>query len=480
MKIGTKLLVTYLAVIGLIGVLATILVPTLVVERTVRDAEQKRLEETVTKQAQFISDRVKASGRPLLDRAATLSTIQSVEELLSDDVALLDDRCIIRRSSRPGLVGKTMENCTSTVATPKTLRRPLAKFEGVGTFIVAQAPLTIDSPDLKGWSLAMIRDVTYIQTIARPIERRIILVLLLGVVFSLFIAGWLSREMVKRLHAAGDAARALAEGDLKRRVPEEGNDEITELAHHFNHMADRVESLVDGLRKSEQARRDLLIIVGHDLRTPMTSIVGFAEALRDGMVQTEEKRHRYYEIIAAEATRLNRLVNDLFDMAKLEAGQLDLRLQAMPVAPWLVEFAEGFAPVAEGAGARIDLAFTPEAERARVYGDRDRLDQVVANLAGNAVRFTPPGGTVLVRASVDGEDLLVEVTDQGPGLPPEDATRVFTRFYQGKQQGNGHHKGAGLGLAIVKSMVEAHGGQVGVRSTPGQGATFWFRLKLVM
>jgi two-component system, OmpR family, sensor kinase len=481
MKIGTKLLVTNLAVIALIGILAAVLVPALV-ERTVRENEQQRLEQQVLKQAEFISDRVNrlAKGRPALDRPATLLTLDAVQELLADDVALVDDKCIIQRSSRPGLVRARLENCKTAGATAKTLRRPLARIEGVGTFILAQAPLSIESADLADWSVAMIRDVSYIQSIAKPIEKRLIFVLLLGVVFSLFIAGWISREMVKRLQTTGAAARALAGGDLKRRVPEEGTDEITDLAHHFNHMAERLDALVEGLRKSEQARRELLMLVGHDLRTPMTSIAGFAEALRDGVVQGEEKKQRYYQIIATEAGRLNRMVNDLFDMAKLEAGQLELRMQALLVAPWLTEFAEGFRPVAEGAGARVELAVSAEAERARIYADRDRLDQVLGNLAGNAVRYSPAGQAVTIVAAVDGDDLLIEVSDRGPGIPPADTQKVFDRFYQGADPGNGGgHKGAGLGLSIVKSLVEAHGGQVGVDSPPGQGATFWFRLKRV-
>jgi signal transduction histidine kinase len=259
-------------------------------------------------------------------------------------------------------------------------------------------------------------------------------------------------------------------------VPEQGNDEITDLARHFNHMADRIQALVDGLRKSEEARKELLITVSHDLRTPMTSISGFAEALRDGVVKDEERKQRYYAIIASEAGRLTRLVNDLFDVAKLEAGQLELRLQAMLVGPWLTEAAESLRPVVEQAGARLDLALAPDALAARIYGDRDRLGQVLTNLAGNAVRFTAPGQAVTLGARLEGDELVVSVTDQGPGVPPDEAEHVFDRFFQGKNTG-GPHKGAGLGLAIVKRLVEAHGGRVGVTSPPGQGASFWFRLK---
>jgi two-component system OmpR family sensor kinase len=303
-------------------------------------------------------------------------------------------------------------------------------------------------------------------------------VILLVLAVAAVVTGWLSRDLVRRLKSTGEAARALADGDLAHRAPEQGHDEITDLAGHFNHMAERIQALVGRLRRSEQARKDLLVMVSHELRTPMTSISGFAEALRDGVVQQEDRKQRYYQIIAAESARLNRLVNDLFDMARLEAGQAELNLQAMSAAPWLVEFTEAALPAAEAAGARMALEVSPEAERSRIYGDRDRLDQVLTNLTGNAVRFTPEGAPVTIQARVDDGYLVVAVSDRGPGLTPDEAERVFDRFFQGNNQGR-DHKGAGLGLSIVKTLVEAHGGRVGVESAAGVGSTFWFRLRVL-
>lgn len=463
MRIGAKLLLTYLIIIGLIGVAAALLLPRMV-ENTVTREEQRRLGDMVQRQATSISEQINRGvrARNPKDLVAARLAISTVADLLVDETLLVvDDRGVIIRSSRPALNGSPL----------KTVE------QNSRDFIVAEAPLQVDSPLIQGYSIAMIRDVSEVQVMAARITRRLSLVVIPAVLLALFIAGWLSREMVRRLRSTGEAVQALAEGDLTRRVPAQGNDEITDLAHNVNYMAERIQVLVDGLRRSEQARKELLVTVSHELRTPMTSIAGFAEALRDGVVQGDDRRHRYYEIIASESARLNRLIQDLFDMAKLETGQMEMRLQAMPVAPWLVEFAEGFQPAAAERGCDLQLSIAPEVEGVRIYGDRDRLDQVLTNLCSNAVRFSPPDEAVTIRARVDGAELVVEVADRGPGIPPDDLPRVFDRFFQGQaSHKTGGHKGAGLGLAIVKSLVEAHGGRVGVESAPGQGATFWIRL----
>jgi two-component system, OmpR family, sensor kinase len=464
MRIGAKLLTTYLILIALMGMLAGLVLPRAVQFSMIRE-EKARLQLMVSRQASTLGARLSRGirSRNPADSVAARVALNNIAELLVDETLMIvDDRGVIIGSSRPGLDGQSLALVE----------------QNSEDFIVVRAPLQMDIPQLSGFSVAMIRDVSEIEVTASRITRRLSLVIIPSILVALLIAGWVSRGMVKRLRATGAAVQALAEGDLTHRVPEQGNDEITDLARNINYMAGRIGVLVDGLRRSEQARKELLVICSHELRTPLTSIGGFAEALRDRVVQGDERRQRYYEIIAAEAARLTRLIKDMFDMAKLEAGQIELRLQAMAVAPWLVEFAEGFQPVAAEHGCPLELEITPEAERARIYGDRDQLDRVLTNLCSNAVRYAPTGEPVLIRARTDGEDLLLEVSDKGPGIPLEEQDRVFERFFQGSSK-SPDHKGAGLGLAIVKSLVEGHGGQVGFQSTPGQGATFWVRLRQV-
>jgi two-component system sensor histidine kinase ResE len=218
-----------------------------------------------------------------------------------------------------------------------------------------------------------------------------------------------------------------------------------------------------------------LVTVSHEVRTPLTSIQGFAEALRDGVVRDDDRRQRYYEIIAAESARLARLSSDLFDVAKIEAGQAEIQFQPVGLADWLGAHAEGLQAIAVDQDVQVHLSIEQGLVDTAVWGDRDRLQQVLGNLTANALRFAPSGSTLTISAAPAGKQVRVSVTDQGPGLSAVEQQKVFERFYQGNQARP--HKGAGVGLAIAKSLVEAHGGQIGVESRPGDGATFWFELQ---
>jgi len=472
MRIGTKLVITYLVLIGMIALASVTALPGWVTGAVIR-AEHERLQTQANAFAADLSSRAKYR-RATLPAGGTLALFETV---LSDvTLAVINDKGVVVKSTDLNLerVKLDLQLLRQVQKRRQLLFPTVPKIPEVGQKLVAIAP--IQSDELSGYSLILFRDVQYIQNIAWPITVRMFLVVAVIVLMALAAIGWLSRDLVGRIHSTGAAARALAEGDLTQRAPEVGTDELRDLASHFNHMAERTEALVEGLRRSERLRREMLVTVSHELRTPLTSIAGFAEALRDGVVREEAQKLRYYEIIGGEAARLKRMINDVFDVAKLEAGQVEIRLQDMPVTPWLIEVVDGFTPMAEQRGVRLEVAIGGAAEQARIYGDRDRLDQVVGNLLSNALRFSPDGGVITVRTRVEGEDLVLEVEDLGPGIAPDEVPRVFDQFWQGANKGKGH-VGAGLGLAIVKSLVEAHGGTVGVQSTPGAGATFWARLK---
>ncbi len=481
MNIRTKLLVTYLLLVAVVGLMAAALVPRWV-KTTVIQVEQARLRTQMQTTGERLAHRLARLQRsPDAGLAYFRESLERLEDFLPGEVvAIANPDGTIVMSSHRSLVGRQVPRAMLPQNGRRSITSGSFDLDGEGTFLLAATPIPARGRALQGYSLLLVRHTADLDALARPIIRRVNLVVALLAIIALLVSGWVSRDLIRRLRTTGEAARALADGDLSSRAPEEGQDEITELAGHFNHMAGRIQALVEGLRRSEQARKDLLVMVSHELRTPITSIGGFAEALRDGVVRSEEQKQRYYQILADETERLARLVHDLFDMAKLEAGQVDLNLQLQPITPWLVDFAERFQPVAEGAGARLDLQISPEAERARAHFDRDRMDQVLTNLASNALRYTPEGESVTIRAEVDGDDVVIAVSDRGPGIPPEEQERLFERFFQGAAPARRKHKGAGLGLAIVKSLVEAHGGTVGVRSTPGHGATFWFRLRVAV
>jgi two-component system sensor histidine kinase BaeS len=257
-----------------------------------------------------------------------------------------------------------------------------------------------------------------------------------------------------------EASRRLSGGDLSARAEVEGDDELSEVAHAFNEMAAR-------LAEVKAREREFLLAVGHDLRTPLTTISGYAEALADAAADPEETR-RIGGVLEGETTRLRRLIEDVMLLARLDSAEFTLRPEPVDVAAHLSEVLEGFRPRAERA--RVRLAADLEADGLRLV-DPDRLAQVVGNLVENALRYTPEAGEVRVTARVEGERLEVEVSDTGPGIDAEDLPRIFERFYVARKYRGVRPEGSGLGLSIVQRLVAAMGGEVSADSTPGEGTT---------
>ncbi|NLX10318.1 MAG: HAMP domain-containing protein [Chloroflexi bacterium] len=292
----------------------------------------------------------------------------------------------------------------------------------------------------------------------------------LGLLIALTLSALIARSVARPLQHMSQAARRLAEGDFRQRVPVAGPHEVRSLAQSFNEMAARV-------AHTQQAQRDFLANVSHDLRTPLTSIQGFAQAIAEEVAAEPEARQHAAQIIHDEAARMHRMVESLLELARLEAGQLDLLRQSVQIGDLLAALAESLTIKARDQGVQLSLDVPPDLPR--ITGDGDRLAQVFANLIDNAIRHTPPGGQVTVRARADSTGLTTTVRDTGEGIPAEDLPRIFERFYQvDKSRQRDHRAGIGLGLAIARQVIEAHGGTIQTASTPGTGTTFTVWLPL--
>ncbi len=284
------------------------------------------------------------------------------------------------------------------------------------------------------------------------------------------VAAWspamsLSRRLARPLRAATAATTRIAGGDLAARVPEvpdQGGDELGELSRSINAMA-------GALERSRVLEQQFLLSVSHDLRTPLTSIRGYAEAVADG---TAGDGRAAAEIILAEARRLDRLVRDLLDLARLEARQFSLHPTLVDVGALVAGVADGFRPDLDGTGVtlEVDVPSTP----VRCDADPDRLGQVVGNLTENALKYA--FGKVRLVVPDDPDHPTIEVVDDGPGIPEADVSHVFERLYQTRARPRRKETGSGLGLAIVRELVTAMGGTVEISSQEGRGTRMVVRM----
>lgn len=296
-----------------------------------------------------------------------------------------------------------------------------------------------------------------------------------GIAFliSILVALLLARSITQPLIGLTGATRALARGDYSQRVPVRGEDEVAELGGSFNQLAQEL----DQIRRRE---KDFLANISHDLKTPLTSIQGFAGALVDGTCPPDTYP-AVARIIHSEAQRMGQLVGDVLQLSRLEAGELPLTLAPLDLADLLRAGARRFAAAAQAAGVTIRIE-SPTERVLILLGDQGRLEQVLGNLIENALRYTPTGGRIdLVAgtAEVEGKTLArLLVRDTGSGIAPADLPRIFERFYQADKARVTGSAGAGLGLAIVKELVERHGGTVRAESTLGAGTTIVILLPL--
>ncbi|MGQ9888750.1 MAG: sensor histidine kinase [Aggregatilineales bacterium] len=280
-----------------------------------------------------------------------------------------------------------------------------------------------------------------------------------GLLVAAAMAWLVSRTIANPLQHIARAASAVARGDYDQRVPISGPPEVRAVAESFNRMSAAVQA-------SQTAQRDFVANVSHDLKTPLTSIQGYSQAIVDGAAPDPVEAAR---IIYEEAGRLNRLVVELTDLARLQDGSFSMRMAPLEIGQIVASVAQRLAIVADKAGLTLTVETAPTPE---VNGDGDRLAQVITNLISNAIKYTPRGGRVWVRTQASNGSVEVTVQDTGIGIPPEELPRIFERFYQ-VDRARGPQRGTGLGLAIAQEIAQAHGGRLTATSNgPNTGATF--------
>ena len=370
------------------------------------------------------------------------------------------------------LVGVIVLAGTAELHAPAALARHTARMEA----LVGDNPTLV--ADLHDNFMAAVNEILAVAALAA---------LLAAALISSFVA----RRIVGPVRQMMHASRRMAAGDYHERVHVPGEDELGALAQSFNQMAETLE-------QTEQRRLDLIGNVAHELRTPLTSIRGIMEGLVDGVLPAEPSA---YMRVQREVSRLQRLVNDLQELSRAEAGQIAIAPRRVSPVELVHAVAERLRPQFEDKG--VDLHIKVPSHLPQVWADPDRIIQVLINLLGNALHYTPPGSRVIVQCSVNSDQssvtsnqqenlliadhrslitdhcLLFTVRDSGIGIPPEHLPHIFERFYRVDKSRSRAGGGSGIGLTIARHLVEAHGGRIWAESAgAGQGSTFFFTLPL--
>lgn len=289
--------------------------------------------------------------------------------------------------------------------------------------------------------------------------------MIVAIALSLFF----SREVIVPVRAMSLATQRIADGRYDERVRVNGTDELSQLALYFNQMAEK-------LNQTESMRRRLIGDVSHELRTPLTAIKGSMEGLMDGVLPATDET---YQQIHAEADRLNRLVDDLQELSRVEARAYQLDVKSLDVSSLAWTVTKRLMPHSESKRISLDLELDPDLPR--VLADEDRAVQVLTNLTGNALQYTPQGGRITISAKQIGSEVQIAIRDTGIGISPEHLSHIFDRFYRvDKSRSRQSGGGSGIGLTIARAIVEAHGGRIWAESTGNEkGSVFTFTLPIM-
>lgn len=300
---------------------------------------------------------------------------------------------------------------------------------------------------------------------------------LLGIILATILSMFISRKLIRPLVNMEETAKNIAEGDFGRQIEVASEDEVGRLAHSFNVMSAELKAKIEAIERYDRLRQELLSDVSHELRTPLTVIQGFSEAVLDGLVKSKEQEQHYLKLIIDESERLRRLVDDLLDLKALEAVET-FEMDYVVLNKLVQISVERFKQLAESREIELEIIL-PE-EPVTIWGNSDRLKQVLTNLVDNAIKHSEFGTKVRIQLGFENDWAFISVKDQGPGIPQEELENIWERFYKVDKSRSRRGTGTGLGLSIVKKIIEMHKGKVLARSRLGWGTVFTVYLPLIV
>jgi len=421
-----------------------------------------------------------ARVNPLLRR---LFQSEEAQRLLADQLAQANVRITI------GLATRVPSGALSIVARPEgtfTATRVAPPRPGQSLDPITRTTDLVANegrPSEYGIRIELSDPYTFRSSAVANVAGLLAVVGLLALALAVVVAAIAARRFAAPIRRLTEASRAIAEGDYSRRVPENpartGAAELADLSRQFNAMAARLGESVEIIRRDRDRSRDFLADVSHELRTPIAALRTFNELLKEGASADPEAMAEFLESSAQQIDRLDWLATNLLELSKLESGLVLLDLRPDDLRACVESAVEQAQPAARRRGIQLELELP--GHPLRIRHDPQRIGQVVSNLVGNALKFTPRGGrvSVAVRAAdggagdgAAGDGARIVVTDTGVGIDTAELPRIFDRFYRGSRANEARGSGSGLGLAIVKSIVDMHAGRVSVESLVGRGSTF--------
>ena len=306
-----------------------------------------------------------------------------------------------------------------------------------------------------------------VTDISREIFTLIFEAVAVGLAISVALSFILSKTLLAPIIGMTKAAEAIAEGDFSRKLDVESDDEIGILADTFNNMASQLRTTLEEIKKSETLRREFVANVSHELRTPLTSIRSYAETLTDYHDIPREMENDFLHVILNESDRMTKIVQDLLELSRFDAGNFKLSIEQFRLEKSVLSVCDAIALEAKKHGHEIKTAF--EEGLPTISGDMARIEQVLLNILSNAVKYTPDGGSIEITGGRTDSTVWVKIRDTGIGIPQEDLTRIFDRFYRVDKARSRESGGTGLGLSIAREIVSRHGGDIQIESAAGAG-----------
>jgi len=452
-------------------------------------AFQQFANETEQKLNRELATQISVKLQPILKEAMSDSLIEAALQEISRinpriEVYLLDPQGTV--------MGQYLLGESKTVARPSVDLAPILEFvNGAPPPVLgddpshaeAQKPFSAAPIEIMGKSncfvyviltgaqyedvAGMVRGSYIFRTGSRSLGLIILATIALGLL--------LFAQLTRRLRAINNTVAEFAKGHYDTRAAIDSRDELGQLAGAFNQMADTIEANVAALRQVDTERREMIANISHDLRSPLSSMQGYLETigLKADRLSADE-RERYLEIIMRNTRSLSNMIEELFELSRLDADQIEPRKEAFSAAELIQDLVLQYKPQAAEANLTIEADLPDRSEL--VYGDVGLIERVMTNLIVNALRFTPEGGHVSVALAPEESVVEIRVSDNGPGIPAEDLPRIFDRFYKADESRSKEKGGTGLGLAIARRILHLHDSELHVDSYPGKGTTFYFRL----